>query len=237
MDVKRGVAMTPIYFTVTDGGFPVAISPGSVVARVYPLNSSYQYNTSPAPTYLQIVENRPQLEAGIFAVTAPVTSITGVGGSNQGRAIRGTNSYNLLNPDGSGSANYGYGYRITSTVTLGRYAVERVAYASASTVKVYFRNSSDILSLLFFAGGNPSNDSIKTSGIGVTGAELFAWPDATTLTILDVDTSNSAIVIATPSTVAARFTSSSDVYSTPTGYLGLVKNNYFIADGNIYVSE
>jgi hypothetical protein len=52
-----------------------------------------------------------------------------------------------------------------------------------------------------------------------------------------VDTSNSAVVIATPSTVAARFTSSSDVYSTPTGYLGLVKNNYFIADGNIYVSE
>jgi hypothetical protein len=237
LDVKRGVAMTPIYFTVTDGGFPVALSPGSVVARVYPLNSSYQYNTTASPTFLQVVENRPQLEAGIFAVTAPVTSTTGAGGSNQGRAIRGTNGYDLLKPDGSGSANYGYGYKITSTVTLGKYAIERVAYASSSTVKVYFRNSSDILSLLFFAGGNPSNDSIKTSGIGVTGSDLSTWPDATTLTITEVDTSNSAIVIATPSTVAAKFTSSSDVYSTPTGYLGLVKNNYFIADGNVYVSE
>lgn len=237
LDVKRGVAMTPMYFTVTDGGFPVAISPGSITARVYPLNSSYQYNTTATASYLQVVENRPQLEAGIFGITAPVTSITGSGNSNQGRAIRGTGSYDLLKPDGSGTANYGYGYRITATVTLGRYAIDRIAYASASTVKIFFRNSSDILSLLFFAAGNASNDSIKTTGIGVTGADLANWADNTNLTVTDVDTSNSAIVIATPSTVANKFTSSSDVYSTPTGYLGLVKNNYFIADGNIYVSE
>jgi hypothetical protein len=237
LDVKRGVAMTPMYFTVTDSGLPVSISPGSVVARVYPLNSSYQYNTSATAAYLQVIENRPQLEAGIFAVTAPVSSITGSGNSNQGRAIKGTNAYDLLNPDGSSSANYGYGYRITSTVSLGKYAINRIAYASATTVKVFFRNSSDVLSLLFFAAGNASNDAIKTTGIGVTGTELSNWPDSTTLTIIEVDTSNSAVVISTPSTVASQFTSSSDVYSTPTGYLGLVKNNYFIADGNIYVSE
>lgn len=229
--------MTPIYFTVTDGGFPVAISPGSVVGRVYPLNSSYQYNTSATASYLQIVESRDQLEAGIFAVTAPVNSFTGSGGSNQGRAITGTSAYDLLKPDGSSTANYGYGYRLTATVTLGKYAIDRIVYASSTTVKVYFRNSSDILSLLFFAAGDTSNDLIKTSGIGVTGAELANWPDATTLAIDSVDTTNSAIVIATPSTVASRFTSSTDIYSTPTGYLGLVKNNYFIADGNIYVSE
>ena len=237
LDVKRGVAMTPMYFTVTDGGFPVAISPGSITARVYPLNSAYQYNTSATATYLQVVENRPQLEAGIFGITAPVTSVTGVGNSNQGRAIRGTSSYDLLKPDGSGTANYGYGYRIAATVTLGKYAIDRIAYASATTVKIFFRNTSDILSLLFFASGNPSNDAVKTTGIGVTGAELANWADNTTLTVTDVDTSNSAIVITTPSTVADKFTSSTDVYSTPTGYIGLVKNNYFIADGNIYVSE
>jgi hypothetical protein len=237
LDVKRGFAMTPMYFTVTDGGFPVAISPGSITARVYPLNSAYQYNTTASATYLQVIENRPQLDAGIFGISAPVNSMTGTGNSNQSRAIRGTNSYNLLNPDGSVNANYGYGYKITATVTLGKYPVERIAYATASTVKIFFRNTSDILSLLFFAAGNASNDAIKTAGIGVTGAELANWADNTSIVVTDVDTSNSAIVVLTPTTVADKFTSSTDVYSTPTGYLGLVKNNYFIADGNIYVSE
>ena len=237
LDVKKGIAMVPTYFTVTDGGFPAAISPGSVVARVYPLNSAYQYNTSATASYLQVIENRPQLDAGIFGITAPVSSITGSGNSNQSKAIRGTSSYDLLNPDGSVGANYGYGYKITATVTLGKYAIDRIAYASATTVKIFFRNTSDILSLLFFAAGNASNDSIKTTGVGVTGSELVNWADNTSITVTDVDTTNSAVVILTPSTVASKFTSSTDVYSTPTGYLGLVKNNYFIADGNIYVSE
>lgn len=238
LDVKRGVAMTPTYFTVTDSGLPVSISPGSIKARVYPLNSSYQYNTGATASYLQVIENHPQLQAGIFGVTAPVTSFTGAGNSNQGLAIKGTNAYDLLKPDGSGSANYGYGYKITATVTLGRYAIDRVAYSSPTTVKIFFRNSSDVLSLLFFAAGNPSNDSIITTGIGVTGSELSNWADNTTpLAIVGVDTSNSAVEITTPSTVAAKFVSSTSTYSTPTGYMGLVKSNYFIADGNIYVSE
>ena len=238
LDVKRGLAMTPIYFTVTDGGAPVAISPGSIVARVFPLNSSYQYNTTATSSFLQVIESRPQLEAGIFGVTAPVTSVAGVGNSNQSRAIKGTNAYDLLNPNGTSGANYGYGYKLTATVTLGRYPISRVAYSSPSTIKIYFKNSSDILSLLFFAAGNPSNDFLKTLGVGGrTGSDLSDWPDSTTLTIVEVDSINSAIVITTPSTVASKFTSSTNTYSTPTGYVGLVKNNYFISDGNIYVSE
>lgn len=237
LDVKRGVAMTPIYFTVTDGGLPVAISPGSIVARVYPLNSSYQYNAAGTASYLQVVENRPQLEAGIFAVTAPVSSSTGVGNSNAGKAIGGTSSYSLLRPDGSGSANYGYGYKITASVTLGRYPISRIVYSSPTTVKIYFQNSSDILSLLFFAAGDASNDFLKTTGVSVTGTELAAWPDSTTLDIVEVDSSNSSVVITTPSAVAGKFTSSTDSYASAAGYVALVKNNYFIADGNIYVSE
>jgi len=234
LDVKRGVAMTPIYFTVTDGGFPVNVAPGSIEARVFPLNSSYNYNTSAAATFLQVLESRPQLQAGIFAVTAPISSITGVGGSNQARAIRGTNSYDLLDP---GSNRFGYGYKITATVSVGRYPINRIAYNSPTSVKIFLRNSTDLLSLLFFAAGNASNDSITTSGVGAPNTTLSAWPDGQTLAINSVDTSNAAIVISTPSSVAAQFINTTSSFATPAGNLSLVKNNYFIADGNIYVSE
>ncbi len=234
LDIKRGQVMSPTYFTVTDGGFPVSIAPGSIVARVYPLTSFYTINTVATPFFLQVLESKPQLEAGIFAITAPVTSTTGIGGSNQGRSVRGTASYELIDTT---AGRYGYGYKITATVSLGRYPVEKILYASATTVKIYLRNSSDLLSLLFFATGNPSNDSITTTGIGVPNTDLSSWPDGTTLSIQSVDTTNAAIVISTPSGVASKFTSAGNNYPTPTGYLSLVKNNYFIADGNIYVSD
>jgi hypothetical protein len=234
LDIKRGSVMSPTYFTVTDGGFPVSIAPGSIVARVYPLTSFYTINTVATPFFMQVLESKPQLEAGIFAVTAPVTSITGSGGSNQGRAVRGTSSYELIDV---AAGRYGYGYKLTATVSLGRYPIEKIVYASSTTVKIYLRNSSDLLSLLFFAAGNPSNDSITTTGIGVPNTDLATWPDSTTLAIQSVDTTNAAIVITTPSGVAGQFISSSNNYPTPTGYLSLVKNNYFIADGNLYVSD
>jgi hypothetical protein len=234
LDVKRGVAMTPIYFTVTDGGFPVNVAPGSIEARVYPLNSSYNYNTSAAAAFLQVLESRPQLQAGIFAVTAPISNITGVGGSNQGRAISGTNFYDLLDPE---SNKFGYGYRITATVSVGRYPINRVAYNSPTSVKIFLRNSTDLLSLLFFAAGNASNDSITTSGVGAPNTSLSAWPDGQTLAINSVDTINAAIVISTPTSVASQFINTTSSFPTPAGNLSLVKNNYFIADGNIYVSE
>jgi hypothetical protein len=234
LDVKRGVPMTPIYFTVTDGGFPVNIAPGSIEARVYPLNSSYNYNEGVTASFLQVLESRPQLQAGIFAVTAPISSITGVGGSNQGRAIKGTNSYDLLDVN---QDKFGYGYRITATVSVGRYPINRVAYNSPTSVKIFLRNSTDLLSLLFFAAGNASNDSITTSGIGASNAPLSAWPDGQTLAISGVDTINAAIVISTPASVAAQFINTTSSFPTTAGSLSLVKNNYFIADGNIYVSQ
>ena len=235
LDVKRNIAMTPIYFTVTDGGFPVSIAPGSIEARVYPLNSSYNYDTSATATFFQVLESRPQLEAGIFALTAPAASITGSGGgSNQAKAIRGTSSYDLLDP---ATGKYGYGYRITATVSVGRYPINRIAYNTATTVKIFLRNSTDLLSLLFFAAGDASNDSITTTGVGVANTTLSAWPDGQTIAISSVDTNNAAIVVTAPSSVAALFINTTSSFSTPSGNLSLVKNNYFIADGNIYVSE
>lgn len=234
LDVKRGVVMTPTYFTVSDGGFPVNIGPGSIVARVYPLNSSQNYNTTAAATYFQVLESNSQLEAGIFAVTAPIANITGQEGSNQGRSIRGTDSYDLLDPSGG---KYGYGYRITATVSVGRYPISRISYNSPTSVKIFLRSSSDFLSLLFFAAGNASNDSIVTTGVGVPNSTLSDWPDGQTLAINSVDSTNAAIIINTPSSVAEQFLNVISSFDTPVGNLSIVKNNYFIADGNIYVSE
>ena len=234
LDVKRGVPMAPTYFTVTDGGFPVNISPGSITARVYPLNSSYNYNTTATVSFLQVLESDAQLKAGVFAVTAPISSTTGSGGSNQNRAIRGTSTYDLLDPS---TGKYGWGYRITATVSVGKYPINRISYNSSNSVKIFLRNSADLLSLLFFANGNASNDAIVTANVGVPNTDLKDWPDGQTLAITSVDTVNSAIVISTPPSVASKFLISTNSYGTPSGTLSLVKNNYFIADGNIYVSE
>ena len=239
LDVKRGVPMTTVYFTVSDGGLPVAISRESIEARVWPLNSSYTRNTSATPSYLQVVESEDQLRVGIFGITAPVSSFTGSGASNQSKNILGTNNYDLLNPDGTSSANYGYGYRITAKVTLGRFPLRKVERASGSTVKIFFKNTSDYLSLLFFAGGDVGeNDSIKTFGVGnIAGSAIEAWPDDFELDVVGVDPANSAIIITTPSEVTTQFVDAGSFYNTPTGYIGIIRDNYFISDGNIYVSD
>lgn len=235
LDVKKGQVMSPVYFTVTEGNLPVNIVYGSLVARIYPLNSSYNYNTSATASYFQVVESKPQLEAGIFALTAPVSDVaSGTGGSNQSKKILGTSSFDLLNP---GSSKYGYGYKITATVGVGRYPISKIVYSDTGKVKLYLKNSADLLSIKFFGAGQSSNDSIRTLGVGVPNAELANWPDEVAITITSIDENNSAIEIATPSSVSAEFNGDDDEYITPGGYLSLVKSNYFIADGNIYVSE
>jgi hypothetical protein len=239
LDVKRGVAMTPVFFTVTDGGLPVAISSGTINAQVWPLNSSYTRNTGATAAHLQVIESGPQLNVGIFGITAPISSFTGSGTSNQGKNIKGTNDYDLLKPDGSSSANYGYGYRITAKVTLGRFPVRKIERAAVNTVKIFFKNTSDYLSLVYFAGGDiDESDAIKTFGIGgIPGSAIENWPDGNEFQIQGTDPDNAAIIITTPSQVSSEFVNTGSFYNTPTGYMGIIRDNYFVSDGNIYVSD
>lgn len=238
LDVKRNTVMSPVYFTVTDGGLPVNIEQESIEAIVYPLTSSYTYNTSLPLTYLQVVESVPQLEAGIFAITAPIKTFTGTDGSNTGKSIKGTSTYDLLNP---GGGKYGYGYKITATVGVGRYSISKIQWAGPDApgkVKIFLKNSADLLSLFYVGLGNDNNsDMIKTSGVGIEGSLLKDWPDLIGIDVNSIDQENSAIVINTPAGVSTLFTGAADVYPTPAGYLSLIKTDYFIADGNVYVSE
>jgi hypothetical protein len=240
--VKKGVVMPVTYFTVTDNNLPVEIASQTISARVYPLNSDFNVNLSADPKYLQVVESAPQLEAGIFAVTAPVDDIiSGVGGSNQSKYIQGTNSYDLINASDPILTNrsYGYAYRITATARLGSFPISKITSNGTDTqrLRIYLSNSSDFLQLLFFGGGNISNDQITTSNVRTSNTLLSNWEDGISRTVVDVNAENSYIIIETPGGVADKFVDSTSSYATRSGLLKLVKNNYFIADGNIYVSD
>ena len=244
--VKRGIVMEPTYFTVTDGQYPVDIAEESIVARVYELNSNYQFKTTGTQEFLQVVESEEQLEAGIFAVTAPAATVDpGQGGSNQGKRIKGTNNYKLLDVDNptASERNYGYGYRITATARLGSFPIRKITGVPGSTsqIRIYLQNTADLLQIAFFANtspGNLSNASVSTTNVRTSGSNpLSSWPDGDTFTVVSVDSTNSYFVIDTPTSVASDFTGQSEEYTTRVGDLSVVKTNYFIADGNIYVSD
>jgi len=238
IDVKKGIPLTTTYFTVTDSGLPVAISKGSINAPIYNLNSNYQRGGA-AVGYFQILEAKEQLDAGIFGVTLPTATITessDVETSNRGRKILGTASMNFLNTTGV-SPTYGYSYIITASVAIGRFQIDRIKFETPSTLRVSFRNSADILNINYLASGNNLNDGIQTSGIGIQGSILQSWPDGVPIDVVAVNAEDSSIIISTPQGVSDKFISSEDNYRIAGGTLGVVKYNYFIADGNVYVSE
>lgn len=238
LDVKKGVVMPPVYFTVTDGGMPVTIAKDNITARVYPLLEDYTYDTEASETYLQVVESGPQLDAGIFAITAPIVTVVGgsSSGSNANRTILGTSDYALLNPDLS---QYGYGYKITATVSVGKYPISRIAWAGpsdADKIKIFLRNSADIMSIFNLAEGD-ENDLIRTSGISAEGSILEDWSDNVPIEVSSISVEDASILLETPSSLTSLFSNADHNYQVPGGYLSVVKSNYFIADGNIYVSE
>ena len=243
LSVKKGVNMAQTYFTVTDGNLPVEIAPETIDAKVYKLNSDYVIPAGASPEgYLQVIESYEQLEAGIFGVTAPINTISsGVGGSNQGNKILGTSSYKLIDVDNATTANrhYGYAYKITATGRLGSFPISKITSNGSDTTKVriFLTNKSDFLQLSFFGNGNLSNDKITTSGISLANTPLEDWEDGVSASITSVDAENGYVVIATPTSVTSKFTDANSSYNTRSGELKLVKNNYFIADGNIYVSD
>ena len=244
--VKRGIVMEPMYFTVTDGQYPVQIAEETISARVYELNSSYQFKTGGPQEFLQVVESEEQLSAGIFAVTAPASTInSGFGGSNQSKKIKGTSDYKLLDVNNATASlrNYGYGYRITATARLGNFPISKITGVPGQTsqIRIYLKNTADLLQIAFFGNTSPSNlsnTSVSTSNVRTTGENpLSSWPDGDSFDVVSVDTTNSYFVIDTPAGVTGDFTGQSEEYATRIGTLNVIKNNYFIADGNIYVSD
>ena len=241
--IKKGVVMSPYYFTVTEGQLPVDIAVGTIKAAVYALNSNYTISNLSSPTtYLKVIESVDQLEAGIFGVTAPIANIAAssnaiVGDSNAGKAILGTSNYSLINTTAT-SPHYGYSYRITAKGRIGNFAISRIAAISTSQIKIFFDSTSDFLQFLFFVGGSGSSDKIITTGVSDSVLELANWNDDNVeYDVQATNSSDSSITINIPTSVSSAFSSGSEDYAVRKGTIRIVRDNYFIADGNVYVSD
>lgn len=238
IDVKRGSPLPTTYFTVTDNGLPVKISKETINAPIYQLNSDYQRGGS-ALGYFQVLESKQQMEAGIFALSLPTitkTESTNVDTSNKGKKILGTQDFSLLKTTGTNPI-YGYAYTITAAVAVGQFLIDRIKFESAGKLRIQLKNSADLLKINYLSVGGSINDGIMTSNIGVSGSVLQNWPDDVTIDVDSVNYEDSSIIISTPTGVSDKFLSSENNFRIVGGTFGVVKQNYFIADGNIYVSE
>ena len=242
--IKRGTPMAPYYFTVTEGQLPVDIAVGTLEAKVYALNANYTIpNVNSPTTYLKVIESVDQLRAGIFGVTAPIANIaagdnTINGDANAGHAILGTENYKLIDVDGS-SPHYGYSYRITGKVRLGDFPIKQIKAISSTQIKLFFETTSDFLKFLFFVGGaGGSNDKVVTFGIADSNNDLVNWNDQNVeYSILGTTAADSTLTLAIPSDVSSAFPNGNETLTTRGATIKIVRDNYFIADGNVYVSD
>lgn len=242
--IKKGTPMAPYYFTVTEGQLPVDIAVGTLEAKVYALNANYTIpNVNSPTTYLKVIESVEQLRAGIFGVTAPIANIaagdnTENGDANAGHAILGTSNYNLIDVDGS-NPHYGYSYRITGKVRLGEFPIKQIKATSSTRIKLFFETTSDFLKFLFFVGGaGGSNDKIISFGIADSNNDLASWNDQNVeYSILGTTAADSTLTLAIPSDVSDAFPNGNETLVTRGASIKIVRDNYFIADGNVYVSD
>ena len=242
--IKKGTVMAPYYFTITEGQLPVDIAVGTLEAKVYALNANYAIPDVDSPTtYLKVIESVAQLKAGIFGVTAPIANIaagdnTINGDANAGKAILGTENYKLIDVSGS-TPHYGYSYRITGKVRLGDFPIKQVRAISSTQIKLFFENTSDFLKFIFFVGGSGgSNDKIVSFGVADSNQDLENWDDENVeYTVQGSSSVDSSITMNTPSNVSSAFPNGNETLITRGASIKIVRSNYFIADGNIYVSD
>ena len=97
----------------------------------------------------------------------------------------------------------------------------------------------DFIKFLFFVGEAGSSDSIISTGISDSAVDLGNWIDDgdKEYEIVGTNAATSAIVIAVPSEVSEAFANGNEEYATRGAKIKIVRENYFIADGNVYVSD
>jgi parallel beta-helix repeat protein len=216
IEVRQGIALDPVYMTVTLGGESVKIIKNSIDASIFALDSS-GVKTTPAIGSFRVLETAAQLEAGIFALTLPGTTTVTVGS----KTVPATNTLTGVN---------GYMYEATATVLVGNLrplSIRSATIGGNPYIAIELRNPSDLLSFQIYSATSTENDKIRIAGFGNTG--LNAWDQNSAYTVVGIDSdTNSLLLNPIPglslSTVPIDFLG---------GSLSIERSGYFIADGNL----
>ena len=124
-------------------------------------------------------------------------------------------------------------------VRLGDFPIKQVRAISSTQIKLFFENTSDFLKFIFFVGGSGgSNDKIVSFGVADSNQDLENWDDENVeYTVQGSSSVDSSITMNTPSNVSSAFPNGNETLITRGASIKIVRSNYFIADGNIYVSD
>jgi len=219
IEVRRGFALDPVYMTVTYGGESVQILKNSVRADIFSLSSEGQKQL-PAVGGFRVLETSAQLDAGIFSLTLPGTTVQ----TFNGQTIVPTSS--LTDPDG-------YVYEVRASVLIGSsirpLSIRNVLIGSITYVALQLRNPSDILSLQIYAEGSLENDLISVRGFSNT--NLNGWDQNSGYQVVGIDTDTNSILL----NPIPGLTLSPTPIEFIGGNLSILRSNYFVADGNLYV--
>lgn len=230
IEIRRGTALEPIYFTVTNGGESIAIKKDTLVADIYGLDSAGRKSTSNKIGSFKVIQTNDQLEAGIFSVTLPgLTNVT-----IDGNIVPATTNFSLLSPS---TSQYGYMYEISATVRLGTSGrgytpvnIRQATIGGNTYLAIKLKNSSELLSFLVFDVSNPENDYIVITGFSNT--NLGGWDQNSAYRVVSVDVNTNSLLISPISTLSPG-TNGIDFLG---GQLYIQRSNYQIADGNIIVN-
>lgn len=214
IEVRKGFALDPVYMTVTYGGESVAILENSIEADIYTLNSSGVKNTKIGS--FRVIETAAQLEAGIFSVTLP-----------------GTVPATPIPATGSLNNQFGYMYEVKADVLIGNIrplSIRKETIETTTYTAIRLRNSSDLLSFQIYSESSPENDQILIRDF--SNNNLEGWVQTEGYGVIDIDTRTNSILLANIPTLAS-------LTSTPVDFVGgtlyIIRSNYFVADGNLYV--
>lgn len=229
IEIKKGSSLEPIFFTVTNGGESVGIEPDTIEAKIWELDSNYRKSGDLAFSNFRVLQTADQLEAGIFSITLP-----GVEG-DIANGIKPTDDFSYLDINGN-PAKYGYMYDIKATVRIGNsgrgFTPVNIRSTIDNKLAITLRNSSEILSFQIFSEGNAQNDKLILTDFTNDDAELTGLIKGTPYTISGIDTDTNSIIIENINGVNVD----TDGINFIGGRAFIQRQNYDIADGNIYVN-